>query len=142
MQKKYIYIISRTTGSFFRPVFGWQHNRNIFWYLYIIIYAINKKSISNQLIGHWLSKRNTTIIFLFVYAVDGMWGSWTSWTTCSKTCGNGTRERKRFCDNPKPAYNGTYCPGVGYQKENCSASHPCSSTLFYIPAQMLVSSRI
>ncbi|KAJ7352814.1 hypothetical protein OS493_033624 [Desmophyllum pertusum] len=57
--------------------------------------------------------------------VDGMWGSWTTWTACSKTCGYGIRERKRVCDNPKPAYNGASCVGIGYQKRRCHAYYPC-----------------
>ena len=61
----------------------------------------------------------------FAFAVDGMWGTWTAWTTCSATCGYGTRERKRLCNNPKPAYNGASCVGIGYQKRRCHAYYPC-----------------
>ena len=107
-----------------------------------VINDISKKSIRKQLIGHWVSKWNTAIIFLFPYAVRGMWGSWTSWTACSKSCGHGSRERKRFCDNPRPAFNGTYCIGVGNQKEPCNASHPCPSTSVCIPSQLVVLSGI
>ncbi|XP_074625866.1 coadhesin-like [Acropora palmata] len=57
--------------------------------------------------------------------VDGMWGSWTTWSACSQTCGYGVRERNRYCDNPKPAYNGTTCVGDGYQKIRCHAYYPC-----------------
>ncbi|CAH3135598.1 unnamed protein product, partial [Porites lobata] len=60
--------------------------------------------------------------------VDGMWGSWNSWSPCSTTCGYGTRERRRLCDNPKPAYDGKNCLGVGYQKRRCHAYYPCPST--------------
>ncbi|XP_044178030.1 A disintegrin and metalloproteinase with thrombospondin motifs adt-1-like isoform X2 [Acropora millepora] len=57
--------------------------------------------------------------------VNGMWGSWTTWSACSQTCGYGVRERNRYCDNPKPAYNGTTCVGDGYQKIRCHAYYPC-----------------
>lgn len=58
-------------------------------------------------------------------SVNGMWGSWTTWSACSQTCGYGVRERNRYCDNPKPAYNGTTCVGNGYQKIRCHAYYPC-----------------
>ena len=61
-----------------------------------------------------------------------MWGSWNSWSPCSTTCGYGTRERKRLCDNPKPAYDGKNCLGVGYQKRRCHAYYPCPSTFGFI----------
>ncbi|XP_022785409.1 A disintegrin and metalloproteinase with thrombospondin motifs adt-1-like [Stylophora pistillata] len=57
--------------------------------------------------------------------VDGSWGSWAPWSACSATCGYGNRQRKRVCDNPKPAYNGKSCVGVGYQKARCHAYYPC-----------------
>ena len=97
-----------------------------------IINNIDEKLVNNQLIGHSLLKSNKAVFILFSCAVNGMWGSWTSWTACSRTCGYGTRQRMRFCDNPKPAFNGTYCIGVGNQTEKCNASHPCPSTLFSI----------
>ena len=36
---------------------------------------------------------------------DGNWGEWTDDEACSKTCGYGTQDRVRHCDNP-PATNG------------------------------------
>ncbi|XP_027059146.1 coadhesin-like isoform X4 [Pocillopora damicornis] len=57
--------------------------------------------------------------------VDGSWGSWAPWSACSATCGYGSRERKRVCDNPKPAYNGKSCIGIGHQKSRCHAYYPC-----------------
>ena len=68
----------------------------------------------------------------FSLTVDGMWGSWNSWSPCSTTCGYGTRERRRLCDNPKPAYDGKNCLGVGYQKRRCHAYYPCPSTFGFI----------
>ncbi|XP_068697131.1 A disintegrin and metalloproteinase with thrombospondin motifs adt-1-like [Montipora foliosa] len=61
----------------------------------------------------------------FVSSVDGMWGSWTTWSACSQTCGYGIRDRKRYCDSPRPAYNGSSCVGDGYQKMRCHAYYPC-----------------
>ena len=74
-------------------------------------------------------RNNYSKITLLSSTVNGMWGSWTSWTACSKTCGSGTQNRMRLCDNPKPAYNGTYCVGAGFQMQKCNASNPCPSTL-------------
>ena len=69
------------------------------------------------------------IIIIFQFLVDGMWGSWTKWTACSKTCGHGTRYRKRFCNSPKPTYNGKICLGIAFQKKKCYVYHRCPGTL-------------
>ncbi|CAH3044521.1 unnamed protein product, partial [Porites evermanni] len=61
--------------------------------------------------------------------INGMWGSWSSWSACSKTCGQGTRERKRLCDNPKPDFSGNKCLGSDIQKENCSALLSCPTPI-------------
>ncbi|KAL4216700.1 hypothetical protein ACF0H5_024423 [Mactra antiquata] len=51
--------------------------------------------------------------------VDGGWGDWTTWTPCSQSCGNGTRDRNRTCDNPAPQDGGLYCRGSSNDTEKC-----------------------
>ncbi|CAH1799693.1 unnamed protein product, partial [Owenia fusiformis] len=41
--------------------------------------------------------------------VDGNWGSWGNWRACSTSCGIGSRDRSRPCDNPSPANGGQPC---------------------------------
>ena len=59
-----------------------------------------------------------SFIFLFA-AVNCAWGRWASWGKCSKTCGNGIRNRFR----PKEVNedHGGTCTG------NASESFPCKS---------------
>ena len=38
---------------------------------------------------------------------------------CSKSCGNGTMRRFRYCTNPLPKYNGNYCTGNNYEEMEC-----------------------
>ncbi|KAL4221522.1 hypothetical protein ACF0H5_019779 [Mactra antiquata] len=51
--------------------------------------------------------------------VDGNWSPWTG-STCSKTCGNGTYFKYRFCDNPKPDNGGTDCFGANGIIDDCN----------------------
>ncbi|XP_057313086.1 SCO-spondin-like isoform X2 [Hydractinia symbiolongicarpus] len=41
--------------------------------------------------------------------VNGTWGNWTEYSPCSVTCGNGTKNKNRSCDNPAPAHGGYPC---------------------------------
>ncbi|XP_076079208.1 coadhesin-like [Mytilus galloprovincialis] len=54
----------------------------------------------------------------------GNWGRWTYWSECSVSCGIGSRERSRSCDNPAPAHGGPDCSGSGTDSEQC-ASKSC-----------------
>lgn len=56
--------------------------------------------------------------------VDGHWSQWGTWMPCTVTCGNGTQDRSRSCDNPKPLYGGQNCYGVPVQTMNC-IKKPC-----------------
>ena len=83
-------------------------------------------------------KRTDTSSFLFqlrmtnwfcltrylIFSVDGQWASWAAWSTCSVTCGDGTINRDRTCDNPPPAHGGLMCEGPGSQQATCDME-PC-----------------
>eukprot|EP00794_Sanderia_malayensis_P012311 gene12311-13581_t len=51
--------------------------------------------------------------------IDGHWGVWGSWGTCSKTCDEGKRDRRRECDNPAPENGGKPCKGEGKDTDVC-----------------------
>eukprot|EP00035_Acanthoeca_spectabilis_P026092 m.461270 g.461270 ORF g.461270 m.461270 type:complete len:2124 (+) comp22261_c0_seq1:115-6486(+) len=42
--------------------------------------------------------------------VHGRWSGW-SYSRWSTSCGRGTRSATRYCNNPGPAYGGSYCGG-------------------------------
>ncbi|XP_061173458.1 uncharacterized protein LOC133182626 [Saccostrea echinata] len=52
--------------------------------------------------------------------VDGSWGNWGEWSSCSVTCGNGTQQRARDCDDPAPDNGGLECLGKSIENRNCS----------------------
>nr|XP_058971271.1 uncharacterized protein LOC131797634 [Pocillopora verrucosa] len=52
--------------------------------------------------------------------VHGNWSLWTPWPNCNKPCNNGTRKRRRACDNPRPAFGGKNCTGLTYESEHCN----------------------
>ena len=56
--------------------------------------------------------------------LNGGWSEWTQWSACSKTCGDGHRVRKRFCNNPEPKHNGSSCDGENLEFEKCRIQ-PC-----------------
>ncbi|XP_046383837.1 uncharacterized protein LOC124154265 [Ischnura elegans] len=49
----------------------------------------------------------------------GGWGSWSAWSQCSTTCGSGSRNRYRTCDNPPPRYGAPFCEGPALETEIC-----------------------
>ena len=51
--------------------------------------------------------------------MNGGWGSWTSWSSCSVTCGDSQKTRRRFCDNPPPSGGGSNCSGNSSQQQTC-----------------------
>ncbi|XP_055956532.1 uncharacterized protein LOC130012494 isoform X2 [Patella vulgata] len=80
----------------------------------------------------WLYYYHTASQYLLVSGdcgnrvlVDGGWSAW-SITPCSATCGQGTRRRFRYCNNPAPANNGKNCIGDIMDSETCAAQS-CSA---------------
>jgi hypothetical protein len=61
-----------------------------------------------------------------VCPVDGRWSEWSDWSACSKTCGQGLKSRKRFCNNPAPKFNGKLCDGDNLEYEQCKVKS-CSN---------------
>ena len=54
-----------------------------------------------------------------IHIVNGVWGKWSAYSRCSRTCGAGTRVRRRACNAPAPMYGGRPCPGVSVQSGKC-----------------------
>ena len=44
-----------------------------------------------------------------ITAVDGNWGQWADTTPCSKSCGGGSKNIRRDCNNPSPSNDGQLC---------------------------------
>ncbi|XP_062521112.1 A disintegrin and metalloproteinase with thrombospondin motifs adt-1-like [Corticium candelabrum] len=49
---------------------------------------------------------------------NGGWSLWSVWSQCDRTCGNGTKTRRRSCDNPVPV-NGMDCEGASEDQTEC-----------------------
>ncbi|XP_033738097.1 SCO-spondin-like isoform X2 [Pecten maximus] len=58
----------------------------------------------------------------FSCPVDGSWKQWSTWSDCSVTCGAGTSNRSRECDDP--LHGGAKCPGPGNDTRVCN-DFPC-----------------
>ncbi|XP_062584887.1 uncharacterized protein LOC134246515 [Saccostrea cucullata] len=52
--------------------------------------------------------------------VDGLWGEWGFWSSCSVSCGNGTQQRSRVCNNPVPDNGGMDCHDSSTEKKSCN----------------------
>ena len=52
--------------------------------------------------------------------VNGKFGSWSPYSTCTKTCGAGTQERNRKCNNPPRSAGGKDCVGPAYETKQCN----------------------
>ena len=57
-------------------------------------------------------------------AVDGQWGPWSSWGSCDRSCGGGSKYKRRDCT---PARNGgNPCVGQSEIRESCNLQE-CNS---------------
>ena len=50
---------------------------------------------------------------------------WSQWSDCTTTCGEGTQDRSRECNNPPPQYGGDDCPGEPTDTRQCPGLPPC-----------------
>ncbi|MEE6517828.1 hypothetical protein FKM82_028335, partial [Ascaphus truei] len=55
---------------------------------------------------------------------NGDWSVWSQWSQCSVTCGKGTWERRRVCDNPAPICGGV-CLGDEKELSVCDTQQVC-----------------
>ncbi|XP_074645963.1 uncharacterized protein LOC141902220 [Tubulanus polymorphus] len=58
--------------------------------------------------------------------IDGHWGQWSTYGACSTSCGTGTQQRTRQCDNPAPKHGGNSCPGISVESAQCVHSVTCT----------------
>ncbi|XP_021507617.1 A disintegrin and metalloproteinase with thrombospondin motifs 13 isoform X2 [Meriones unguiculatus] len=62
-----------------------------------------------------------------VVAVHGHWSSWSPHSPCSRSCGGGVITRRRWCNNPRPAFGGRACVGEDLQAKLCN-TQACEKT--------------
>ncbi|XP_038191995.1 A disintegrin and metalloproteinase with thrombospondin motifs 13 isoform X1 [Arvicola amphibius] len=62
-----------------------------------------------------------------VAAVHGHWSSWGPYSPCSRSCGGGVVTRRRWCNNPRPAFGGRPCVGEDLQATMCN-TQACEKT--------------
>ncbi|XP_041369905.1 sushi, von Willebrand factor type A, EGF and pentraxin domain-containing protein 1-like [Gigantopelta aegis] len=55
-----------------------------------------------------------------IAVVHGGWADWEDWSTCSVSCGQGVRTRKRSCTNPTPDNGGRECDSLDTEQEVCN----------------------
>ena len=66
-----------------------------------------------------------------ILLVDGGLTLWSSFTECSKSCGEGEKQRSRLCANPAPAYGGRNCEGHLNEKLPCKVKE-CPGKFSYV----------
>ena len=62
------------------------------------------------------SKKHTHII---IFQVDCIWSTWSDWTSCSKTCGQGSKNRRREVQT-RAQNGGSQCQGLSRQNQSCN----------------------
>lgn len=97
-------------------------------------------SISSKLADKCLLKLSKVL-----KTVDGMWSDWQTWSRCSTTCGEGTKTRRRSCNNPALENGGKSCKGPSTNNIICSdrlcPGRSYKRLLFKLPHKNLSSNR-
>lgn len=62
--------------------------------------------------------------------MNGGFSNWSGYGECSVTCGTGSHDRTRQCNNPKPAHGGNKCAGDVKQTKECKMK-PCPGKIPY-----------
>ena len=58
--------------------------------------------------------------------VHGNYSVWLDFTSCDKTCGNGSKIRRRYCSDPEPRFGGRNCSKLGPETVKVSCNEmPC-----------------
>ena len=70
-------------------------------------------------------------------AVDG-WNNWQSWSSCTKSCGGGTRERRRDCANRSKVI---ICKGGMKWERGTCGNDPCPGESFQMFSSNLSQTR-
>jgi hypothetical protein len=60
-------------------------------------------------------------------SIAGGWSAWSGWGSCSVSCGGGTQDRTRSCNNPSSSYGGADCSGSTSESQTCNTQSCCSS---------------
>lgn len=67
--------------------------------------------------------------------IEDDWSPWSEWTQCTVTCGSGTQQRGRSCDDTSNT-----CPGPSIQTRRCSLGK-CDrrgmENIFFVPVMIL-----
>ena len=63
-------------------------------------------------------------IFSFIFSANCQWSPWGQWTSCSRSCGNGQKQRRRTIVKYEK-YGGKKCSGSKREKGSCNNHIVC-----------------